>query len=316
MSAPTSDKILSLEEIKKRVFKTETKSELVVVFKGEIKKIKEFVAFHFIQGFQKILVYEHGRNIYVSDFGKLANFVEVHQGPYSSDSKNRLKNHMYAYHDAFAKKNQTDLIIGLIDADEYVWSNDYPQRLVPEVIRESTVDESLLYCPRFGSVEMKPWNPSQLIISQFTARSPFREAWNRTLYPDCKIKCTEPQGTCFESTHHKTIYSMLNLSYMATRHISVHGIVKSKFSNLRSKILTTSRTAGSGGLSCNHYFALDDINRQVKEQIDFKNSESIPTFYDLYAKYKQIQEYYVMYNDAIARDRFYAQLEALMAEAY
>jgi len=294
-------KQLSLEELEKKVFKTNFKSVLAVFFSGDLRKIQEFVAFHFIQGFQRIHIYNDGhRGIELSSFGKLAKFIEITQMP--KTSKGRIYRQICAFRDAFSNRNNSNMVIGLIDVDEYVWSNDYPNRLVPEVVKESGLDEALLYCPRFGLVNMKPWNASQLIISQFTARSLFHEAWNRTGYPDCKINSTEPQGICFESTYRKTIYSMLNLPYSATNHVSIHGIHRKQFHNFSSWISTTKRTAGSGGLSCNHYFALDDIAKKVKLHEDFNNSQSIPTFYDVFAKSKQVQQYYVMYKDSIARD--------------
>jgi len=176
----------SLEELEKNVFRTNYESVLMVFFSGDLRKMQEFVAFHFIQKFR--IYNDRHRKMELSSFGKLGKFIEIIERP-TKASQNRIIRHIMACRDAFTNKNNTNMVLGLVDVDEYVWSNDYPNRLVPEIVKESGLDEAILYCPRFGSVNAKPWNASQLIISQFTARSPFREAWNRTGYPDCKIFC-------------------------------------------------------------------------------------------------------------------------------
>lgn len=316
----TNQEVLKLADLEQLVFRNQNfTSVLAVWFKGDLKQIQEFVAFHFIQGFQSFSIYDDGNEISKNSFGKLAKYVEVKTVPGTTKPgpKNRIGRQIGAFRDAFVQNHGKKMIIGMWDADEYVYSNDYPRRLVPQVALESGKDESSLYCPRFGLKNMKKWNPNELIISQFTARCPFKdESWDHKNFPDCQITSTEQRGVCFRSSAQKAIYVMENLPFSVTNCVSIHGVVRKVFHNYTSWHATDSRVIGKGGLACNHYFALDDIGKKIKKHEDFNNSKGMPTFYDVYAKSEQVQQYYSMYEDVLVKDLFGAQVEALIAEAY
>jgi hypothetical protein len=314
-----NQEVLKLADLEQLVFRNQNfTSVLAVWFKGDLKQIQEFVAFHFIQGFQSFSIYDDGNEISKHSFGKLAKYVEVKTVPGAKPGPQyRIGRQIGAFRDAFVQNHDKKMIIGMWDADEYVYSNDYPKRLVPQVALESGKDESALYCPRFGLKNMKKWNPNELIISQFTARCPFKnESWDRKIFPDCQITSTEPRGVCFPSTSQKAIYVMENLPFSVTNHVSIHGVVRKVFHNYTSWRATESRLLGQGGLACNHYFALDDIEKKILKHEDVSNSRGLPTFYEVYAKSEQVQQYYSMYEDVLVKDLFGAQVKALIAEAY
>jgi hypothetical protein len=114
-----------------------------------------------------------------------------------------IRRQILAVRDCFTQHNNTNQIIGLFDADdEYVWANNYPQQLVPDVA--ALHDESVLApCPRFGLLKNISYDPSKTVISQILHRAPLGAAqYNESCmailqrHEDCKLKCTEPQGTC------------------------------------------------------------------------------------------------------------------------
>ena len=319
--AAEKQKVLNFSELHSVVFRKKTfTSAMAILFKGELKKIQEFVAFHFIQGIQSFYIYDEAKALSKSSFGKLGNYVEIRHLPIMENYKGHqffVHRQMFAYRDAFVNKYNKNMVMGIWDVDEYVFSNDYPRRLIPDIILESGRDESFLYCPRFGLRNMKGYNSNELIISQFTSRGPFgKEGWDGEKFPDCKLKTSEPKGLCFQSTHQKAIYSMKDLPLSATDHISIHGIVRKKFHNFTTWIATSSREANKGGLSCNHYFALDDIQTKIRNHEMYNSSDGIPTFYDVYAVSEQVQRYYSMFEDTSVKDRFAPQLQALIAEVY
>jgi hypothetical protein len=312
-----------LDEILKQTFAPHRiRSSLCVWYKGDVNTVKYWIIFHLIQGFQHFYIYDDSSSMNLDPhLGSIKKYVTVIPMKNLCDSKTiRIGRQIAAYRNCFVHKNNTNQIIGLIDADEYIWANNYPYELVPDIVNQ--YDESLLYpCPRFGLFNNISYNPSRSVISQFLYRAPlkaepYHEPYGTLFnqYKDCNMQCTEPQGTCFQSTFQKALYYMQNLSFDVTNHISIHGVVRKDFHNYTSFPITFNRTMGAGGLACNHYFALDSHTDKIKTHPDFHNKEKKPTFYELYAHSSSIQSFYTSINDSIVHDRFSKLVESILVE--
>jgi hypothetical protein len=312
-----------LDEVLKQTFApNRIRSSLCVWYKGPVKTVKYWIVFHLIQGFQHFNIYDDSSSMDLGPhLGPINKYVTVIPINKLCDPKTkRTTRQIFAFRDCFTQHNNTNQIIGLFDADEYVWANNYPQQLVPDVA--ALHDESVLApCPRFGLLKNISYDPSKTVISQFLHRAPlgavqYNESYMAILqrHEDCKLKCTEPQGTCFQSTYRKALYNMQNLSFDVTNHISIHGVVRKIFHNFTSFPATYSRTIGAGGLACNHYFAIDSHTDKINTHADFHNKENEPTFYELYAHSSSIQSFYTSINDSIVHDRFSKLVESILVE--
>jgi hypothetical protein len=281
-----------------------------------------WVAFHLLQGFERIVLYDDGSEppLTAADFGALAEFVTVKRWfNYSGNNDapasvrhQHISRQWRAYHDCLGSEVGNNSYVAVFDVDEFFWSCDSAVHFADAARALGSLELHMRTCPRFSSEPV--FNPEVPIFSQLLYRAPAMPGEPlgavRGAIPDCvNLKSKdENKGLCFGSTAPKSVFDMRQYTDYTHKYLTIHGL-QNKPGLPPAPTPTDATRTRESGLCCNHYFVRDDA------EAAWKATTNRNDFYSIFLESEGVRSFYRWKKDTLASDRFTSRVVALLQEA-